>query len=105
MFGLSGMVLLIVGLNVSGMMLVRGAMRERELAIRLAMGASRWRLMQYHLTEALVMAVFGGSLALRPAVRRPGGHGVGVRSAGASGARAFQARCVGRPADASRSVS
>ena len=63
MFGLSGMVLLVVGLNISGMMLVRSAMRERELAIRLAMGASRWRLMQYHLSEALVMAVFGGSLA------------------------------------------
>ena len=63
MFGLSGMVLLVVGLNISGMMLVRGAMRERELAIRLAIGASRWRLMQYHLSEALVMAVFGGSLA------------------------------------------
>jgi len=63
MFGLSGMVLLIVGLNVSGMMLVRGATRERELAIRLAMGANRWRLMQYHLAEALVVAVFAGSLA------------------------------------------
>jgi predicted permease len=61
--GLSGMVLLIVGLNISGMMLVRSAMREREPAIRMAMGASRWRLMQYHLSEALVMAVFGGSLA------------------------------------------
>jgi predicted permease len=62
-FALSGMVLLVVGLNISGMMLVRSAMRERELAIRMAMGASRWRLMRYHLTEALVMAVFGGSAA------------------------------------------
>jgi predicted permease len=61
--GLSAVVLLIVGLNVSGMMLVRGAMRQQELAIRLAMGASRWRLMRYHLSEALVMAVFGGSVA------------------------------------------
>jgi predicted permease len=61
--GLAGMVLLIVGLNISGMMLVRSAMRERELAIRMAMGASRWRLMLYHLSEALVMAAFGGSLA------------------------------------------
>jgi predicted permease len=63
MLALSGMVLLVVGLNISGMMLVRGAMRERELAIRLAVGASRWRLMQYHLSVALVMAVFGGSVA------------------------------------------
>jgi putative ABC transport system permease protein len=63
MLGLSSMVLLIVGLNLSGMMLVRSAMRERGTAIRLAMGASRWRLMQYHLSEALVLAVFGGGLA------------------------------------------
>ena len=63
MFGLTGMVLLIVGLNISGMMLVRSAMRERELAIRMAMGATRWRLVRHHLSEALVMAVFGGSLA------------------------------------------
>jgi predicted permease len=63
LFGLAGMVLLIVGLNISGMMLVRSAMRQRKLAIRLAMGASRWRLMRYLLTEALVMAVLGGSFA------------------------------------------
>lgn len=63
MFGLSGLVLLVVGLNISGMMLVRSAMRERELAIRMAIGASRWRLMRYHLSEALVLAVAGGSLA------------------------------------------
>ena len=63
LFGLSGLVLLVVGLNISGMMLVRSAMRERELAIRMAIGASRWRLMRYHLSEALVLAVCGGSLA------------------------------------------
>jgi predicted permease len=62
-FGLSGIVLLVVGLNISGMMLVRSAMRRRELAVRMAMGASRWRLMRYHLSEALVLAVLGGSLA------------------------------------------
>jgi predicted permease len=62
-FGLSGIVLLVVGLNISGMMLVRSAMRQRELAVRLAMGASRRRLVQYHLSEALVMAILGGSLA------------------------------------------
>jgi putative ABC transport system permease protein len=63
LFGLGGMVLLVVGLNISGMMLVRSAMRERELAIRMAMGASRWRVMRYHLSEAFVMALFGGSVA------------------------------------------
>ena len=63
MLGLSGIVLLVVGLNISGMMLARSAIRERELAIRVAMGASRWRLVQYHLTEAFVMAIFGGTFA------------------------------------------
>ncbi len=63
MLGLSGMVLFVVGLNISGMMLVRSAMRERELAIRLAIGASRWRLIRYHLSEALALAVFGGGFA------------------------------------------
>ena len=61
--GLAGMVMLVIGLNISGMMLVRSAMRQRELAVRAAMGASRWRLTQYHLSEALVMAVFGGIFA------------------------------------------
>jgi predicted permease len=61
--GLAGIVLLVVGLNISGMMLVRSAIRERELAIRSAMGASRWRLMRFHLTEALVLALFGGGFA------------------------------------------
>jgi putative ABC transport system permease protein len=63
LFGLCGIVLLVVGLNISGMMLVRSAIRERELAIRAAMGASRWRLARYHFTEALVMAIFGGIFA------------------------------------------
>ncbi len=62
-FGLSMIVLLVVGLNISGMMLGRSAIRERELAIRSAMGASRWRLMRHHLTEALVLALFGGAFA------------------------------------------
>jgi predicted permease len=60
MLGLCGMVLLVVGLNVSGMMLVRSAIRERELAIRLALGAGRWRLIRYHLSEALALALLGG---------------------------------------------
>jgi predicted permease len=63
LLGLSGAVLLVVGLNISGMMLVRSAMRQRELAVRLAMGASRRRLAQYHLSEALVMALLGGGFA------------------------------------------
>jgi putative ABC transport system permease protein len=63
-FGMSGLVLLIVCLNVSGMMLVRSATRERELALRQAIGASRTRLIQYILSEALVLAFLGGTLAV-----------------------------------------
>ena len=59
--GVSGMVLLVVCLNVSGMMLVRGATRERELAVRLAIGASRGRLMRYLLAEAVVLSLLGGA--------------------------------------------
>ena len=63
-YGLSAMVLLIVCLNVSGMMAVRTATRERELSVRLAIGASRARLMQYILAEALLLALLGGALAV-----------------------------------------
>ena len=55
--------LLVVCLNVSGMMQVRSAMRERELSIRQAIGASRKRLMQYLLAEAILLAAVGGTLA------------------------------------------
>ena len=60
---LTGMVLLVVALNISGMMQVRGAMRERELSIRQAIGASRLRLAQYLLSESIVLACAGGAIA------------------------------------------
>jgi predicted permease len=63
LLGLSGMVLLIVCLNISGMMIVRSAMRERELSIRQAVGAGRRRLMQYLLSEAVMLACMGGALS------------------------------------------
>ena len=55
-------VLVVVCLNISGMMLVRSAMRERELSIRHAIGASRGRLAQYLLSEAIVLAGLGAVL-------------------------------------------
>ena len=55
--------LLVVCLNVSGMVQVRSAMRERELSIRQAIGASRKRLIQHLLAEAIVLAALGGTLA------------------------------------------
>jgi predicted permease len=54
--------LLVVCLNISGMVQVRSAIRERELSIRQAIGASRGRLMQHLLAEAVVLAALGGTL-------------------------------------------
>jgi predicted permease len=60
---LTGLVLLVVCLNISGMMLVRSAMRERELSIRQSIGATRGRLMRYLLAESVVLAALGATLA------------------------------------------
>jgi len=62
-FTLTGAVLVVVCLNISGMMLVRSAMRERELSIRHAIGASRGRLARNLLSEAIVLAGLGALLA------------------------------------------
>jgi predicted permease len=60
---LTGAVLLVVCMNISGMMQVRSAMREKELSIRQAIGASRFRLARSLLAEAVVLAAVGGTLA------------------------------------------
>lgn len=56
-------VLLVVCLNLGGMMQVRSAMRERELSIRQAIGANRRQLVQHLLSEAIILATLGGTLA------------------------------------------
>jgi predicted permease len=61
---LAGAVLLIVCLNISGMMLVRGASRERELSIRAALGADRRRLIMHLFFEAMLLACVGGGLSV-----------------------------------------
>src|SRR6186997_501037 len=60
---LTGMVLLVVCMNISGMVQVRSAMRERELSIRQAIGATRPQLIRYLLSEAIIMAGLGAILA------------------------------------------
>ena len=60
---MTALLLLVVCLNVSGMVQMRSAMRERELSIRQAVGASRGRLIQHLLAEAVVLAALGCSLA------------------------------------------
>jgi predicted permease len=63
LLSLSGAVLLIVCLNISGMMLIRGASRERELCIRAALGAGRRRLIQHLFFEAVLLAFTGAVLS------------------------------------------
>ena len=67
MFAMCGGILLLGCLNLASLLMARGAARERELATRLAMGATRRRLIQQLLTESLLIALLGTAAGMAAA--------------------------------------